>query len=108
MDDKPEPKTVEIPTKHLAVGSVLVSAIMVLNPVKEMFFTRTEAEAQGQKIERVEASIFEVKEEVNRNADRIIDQIRESEARSMRNADKMEDRINRLEAFRLKALKTGG
>lgn len=95
-DNEKRRHTVEIPTKHLGVGSVLVAAIMVLNPVKEWFFTRDEGLAQAARIERLEQSIIQAKTE-------IIERIKESEVRSMKNQERIEKRIDRLEASRFKA-----
>lgn len=103
-------KTVEIPTKHLGVGGVLVAAIMVLNPIKEWFFTREEAVAQGQRIERLEVSVLDLKDELTRrlerNSDKIIEQIRDSRAQTQRELDMQQKRIDALEAFRREWSKT--
>lgn len=90
---------------QILTGVGIVSAILILQPVTEMFYTRNEAKAQAEQIQAIHTALIETKDELTRrlerNSDKIIERINESEARATRSMDKLEGRVERLEASRL-------
>ena len=103
MDAELEPKKGVTLTKgQLGFGSVIVMAIMILNPVKEWFFTREEGKAQAAQIEQLRTDLLAVQLELTRqferSTDKVIESIKESESRSVKNTDRLERRVETLEA----------
>lgn len=95
-------KHIPVTKKQVGVGSAILAAILILNPVKEWLFTREEGLAQTEKIHHLELQLVSTREELTRrlerNADRIIERIKETEDRVSQNQDRIEVRVQSLEA----------
>lgn len=102
LETPKEKKHISISKSQLGFGSAIVMAIMILNPVKEWFFTREEGRAQAEQIAQLRVDLAETKDELTRrlerNADKIIEQIKDSEERSAKNQERIERRVEMLEA----------
>lgn len=99
--------TVSFTHGQLGVGGAIVAAIMTLNPIKEWFFTREEGIAQRQNIELLRGEVISMRDEITRrlerNTDKIIDRMKETEERTARNGERLERRIDAVEvATRMK------
>ncbi len=105
VERKPQ-KTWTLSSRQLGGGAALVAALGVLAPVEKFFYTRAEGEAQLQRLIRSELVISELKldlkKEMDRNTDKIMDRIKESEERTIKNADRIERRVDILEASNFK------
>ena len=102
MEDEEKPKkNIELTKGQLGFGSVVVMAIMILNPVKEWFFTREEGRSQAAQIAELQHDLATNKEELTRrlerNTDKILEAIKESEGRTVKNEDRLDRRIEKIE-----------
>jgi hypothetical protein len=101
VERKPQ-KTWTLSTRQLGGSAALIAGVAAMAPIKEWFYTRAEGEAQLQRVNRIELVLSELKldlkKEMDRNTDKVIDRIKESEERTVKNADRIERRIDFLEA----------
>lgn len=107
MDDAE--KSVKGKHSQLFASGGIVAAILVLQPVMDIFVTRGEAKAQTEQITQLNAQLVDVKEDLTRRLersnDKIMERLDQMETRVMKNADRVERRVERLEAgvFRTKS-----
>lgn len=82
-------------------GGGLIGAILLLQPVKDLFYTRDEATLQSQRVERMELAVMALEarltEKMNRNTDKIIERLGEAEARTVKTSERLEARIDKIE-----------
>ncbi len=105
VERKPQ-KTWTLSSRQLGGSAALIAGLAALAPIKELFYTRAEGEAQMQRLVRSELVISELKldlkKEMDRNTDKVLDRIKESEERTIKNADRIERRVDMLEASNFK------
>lgn len=102
-------KTVSLTHGQLGAGGAIIAALMVLQPLKDWVYTRDEANlqlaAQTQRIERIEVSLASYNEDMvrrlERNTDKIIERLKETEERLARSQGVIERRVESLEASRI-------
>lgn len=101
MDIEEPKKSINISKGQLGFGSVIVMAIMILNPIKEWFYTREEGKAQQVQIAALQTELVNTREELTRrlerNADKIIGTIKDAEARSSKAEERLDRRIDNVE-----------
>ncbi len=106
-DEEPKiRKTVSFTHRQLGVGTGIAGILIAISPIKEWFFTREEGVAQSKQIAQLQAQVdrgftdqklyfVQANEEnvrrLERQTDKIMEHIKESEARS----SKSEDRLDR-------------
>lgn len=96
---------VQLTKKQIVVGGAIIAALAILQPLKDWFVTREEGQAQDQRIavlqHVIEETRIELTRTMERNTDKIIDRLNESEGRAQKNLEKLERRVETLEAGRL-------
>ena len=106
-------KTVSFTHKQLGIGTGLAGLLIAITPIKEWFFTREEGIAQSKQIAQLQNQMdkgftdqklyfVQANEEnvrrLERQSDKIMEHIKESEARAMKGEDRLDRRIDTLEA----------
>lgn len=114
MDDEGKGirRTISLTHRQLGVSGALLTAMLLLNPVKQWFFTREEGAAQSKEIADLkhdqeeqfkELRVFIVQgqedqmHKMERLNDKIIERIKDSEGRTTQSDAKQEKRIETLE-----------
>lgn len=104
VDNKPKPPAgINVTSKHLGVGGGLIAAIALVTQMKGMFVPVEKGDSLLMQIQAVQVSVATMREEfsrkLERNTDKIIDRINQTEERTSRNSDTQTRRIDSLEAY---------
>ncbi len=115
-------KTVSFTHRQLGVGTGLAGLLIAITPIKEWFFTREEGVAQSrqiaalqvqmdksfteQKIYFVQANEENVRR-LERQTDKLMEHIKESEARASKAEDRLDRRMDTIEASMSKSRNRG-
>lgn len=99
-DQEEKENALSLSRKQVGVGASIVAAILILNPVKEWFFTREEGKAQSDRIAHVESSLKDLSTQIDSRTEAILIQLKERDQRILHDTDKLERRIETLEASR--------
>jgi len=91
-------KTVSLTHRQIGVTGLIGLAVALAPYLKETFITREEGAQVSVQIEYMRKDIAEIKENQERNTDRILMGIKDSERRTEKNADRLELRVDSLEA----------
>lgn len=105
-------KTVSLTHRQLGISGGVVAAMLILNPVKQWFFTREEGVAQSREIQELRADeadhfkelrVFIVQgqedqmHKLERLNDKVIERIKDTEVRTQQSDVRHEKRIETLE-----------
>lgn len=91
-------KTVSLTHRQIGATGLIGLAVALAPYLKETFITREEGAQVSVQIEYMRKDIAEVKYNQERNTDRILAEIKDSEKRTVKNEDRLEIRIDRMEA----------
>lgn len=87
--------------KQILGGTALAMVLYMMPGLKGLFYTREEGVAVVDRVSRTEVALSSMEnritDKMNRNTDKIIDRIKETEERTMKNADRIERRIDGVE-----------
>jgi gas vesicle protein len=117
MEDSSEPgskvrKTVSFTHKQLGIGGCVITAALIISPLKGFFFTREEGNSHAAQLEEIkksqtdgfksfESTLQIANEEQTRRlervGDKIVERIKEVEARTVRSDERLERNDERLE-----------
>ena len=91
-------KTVSLTHRQIGATGLIGLAVALAPYLKETFITREEGAQVSVQIEYMRKDIAELKYNQERNTDRILVEIKESEKRTVKNEDRLENRLDRMEA----------
>jgi len=102
MADMDKEVSIQTTRGKLIAGGTVVAAILLIQPLKDFFYTREEGQAQQAAIKelqiRLESHQAELTRRMERSSDKIVDQIQQAEERLTKQFDGVERRIETLEA----------
>lgn len=99
-------KVPKVQLSHIGLAGGLTAAILMLNPVKQFFYTREEGHATELRVEKTEAGVNELRvsldkmraelqEQQNKNTDRILQGMSDRDQRVENRFNSLENSLNR-------------
>jgi hypothetical protein len=91
-------RTVTLSHRQIGATGLIGLAVALAPYLKETFVTREEGAQVAIQLEYMRKDITEIKISQDKNTERIVSEIRESDRRTEKNADRIETRVDNLEA----------